>query len=176
MLPSDVALNRTDAHEVVPAANGEARYVHSVEKPCAVLFGPVAVVSGVLEPFSRQLAVVLGDSRYLVHRLEPFGASGPAYAIALVVEAQSGVDHVLRRQMRRLCDGEKVLGEPSLRTSERPDLSGRPRLCPQPFHQVISILQRTPAQPSVPVVLSHVWRSWSMAMRFSVAYGRVDAL
>src|SRR2546426_4813283 len=144
MLPSDVALDRTDAHEVIPATNGEARHVHSVEKPCAVLFGPVAVIRGMLEPFSHQLAVVLWDSRHLVHRLEPLGTSGPADAITLVVEAQSGVDHVLRRQMRRLRDGGKVLSEPRLRTSERPALSRRPRLFPEPFHPGISILQHTP--------------------------------
>ena len=149
MLPPNVAIDRANAHEVEPAPDREAGDVHLVEVARTILVLPIGVVARVSEPFGHQFAVVFGDAGDLVHPLEPLGPRDATDAIALVVEAQARIDHVLRGQMRRLRDGQKVLSEPGLRTSKRSDLSRGPRLRGKPLDQVIAILQLAPAQRAV---------------------------
>ena len=149
VLPTNVAVDRADVHEIEPAPEREARHIHFVEVLAAILCGPILVVVRMLEPFFEQLAIVFGHAAHFAHRLESFGPRGAADAVAFVVEAEAGVGHVLGLEGRRPRNGEEVLGEPGLRPTERADLARAPRLLREPFHGVESILQFAPAESAV---------------------------
>src|SRR5436853_6296525 len=100
MLPADKALHRADAHVVVPAADGEARYIHLVEKAGTVLPCPVGVVRRMLEPLAKQPAVVLGGAAERLHRLEPQGPSPAAGSVAFVKEAPPWSETALEHETR----------------------------------------------------------------------------
>ena len=53
VLPANVAVDRADAHEVVPASNGKAGDIHLVVKTSAVFIGPVAVVGRMPKPLGQ---------------------------------------------------------------------------------------------------------------------------
>ena len=142
--------NRPLVHEVVPAADGETRNVHSSEVPRAVLGLPVLVVIGVLEPLGHQRPVVCRHAAVGVHALEPIGPCRPAQTVALLVEAQPGIDHVLAGQVRRTRDGEEILGVAALGTAKGTDLAGAPLSTGEPLAGVIPILQLSPGQGAVP--------------------------
>ncbi len=149
VLASDVAVDRADAHEVVPASDRETGDVHLVEESRAVFIGPIAVVGGVTEPFGHKLAVVFGDAGDLVHCLEPLGSGGAADAIAFVKQAEASVDHVLGREVRRLGDREEVLREAGLGAAEGSDLAGGPGLDGQPLDEVVAVFLLAPAEGAV---------------------------
>ena len=149
VLPTDVAIDRADVHEIEPTTEREARYIHFVEVFAAILRGPILVVVRMLEPFFEQLAIVFGHAAHFAHGLEPFGPRGAADAVAFVVEAEAGVGHVLGLECRWPRDGEEVLGEPGLRPAERADIAGAPRLLREPFHRIESILQFAPTEGAV---------------------------
>ena len=149
VLAANVAGDRALVHEVVPAANGEAGDVHLVEVKTAVFLLPVVVEGGVFKPFGHEGVVVGGDPADLAHGLKALGAGDATDAIALVIEAEAGVDHVLGGEVRGAGDGEEVLGEPGLRAAEGAHLARGPGLRPQPFAGVVAIFAFAPAQGAV---------------------------
>ena len=150
VLAADIAVNGADGHEVVPTADGEAGDVHFVKEAGAVLLGPVGVVGGVGEPVAELGRVVLRHAADFVHRFEPLGPRGAADAVAFVVQRKAGIDHVLGLEMRRLRNGQKILGEARLRAAERADRAAGPRLRAEPLHQVISVLKLSPTKRPIP--------------------------
>ncbi len=146
MLPALKAANRTDIHEVEPTANGEAGDVHLVEMPRAILLLPVFVVGWVCEPFCEQPPVVLRITADRFHLLESLGPRCAADAIPFVVQAESGVDHVLCDEVGWLRHGQKILGIAGLRAAECADLARRPVLSRKPLDGVVPVLKFSPTE------------------------------
>ena len=117
---------------------------------CGVLLFPVLVVSGVLEYRMDQVHGVFGISSFL----EQHQPSRAPSAVAEVKQALARVGHILRHQVRRLGNGQKILGIPGLRASECADFAVRPGLPGQPRHRVVAVLPLTPSQVPVADVLA----------------------
>ena len=149
MLPALEAGDRALVHEVVPTADREAGDVHFVEMQRAILVPPVVVVGRMAEPLLQQAAVVVRIAAVRGHSQEPLRPGGAADAVAFVKQAEARIDHVLAFQVRRLRNGQKVLGVASLRAAERADLARAPRLLGEPFARVVAVLQLAPAQRPV---------------------------
>src|SRR5256885_13882170 len=100
MLPAQVTLDGAGIHEVVPASEYEARRIHFAEMARGVFLLPVLVVSGMAEHLAGQILRIARISGFR----ESHPSGGPASAIAEVTQAEPGVCHVLRHQVRRLGD------------------------------------------------------------------------
>ena len=101
------------------------------------------------KPLGQQSPVVSRHTAVGIHPLEAIGPRCAADPIPLLVQAQSRIDHVLARQVRRPGDGEEVLGEPALRAAKRADLARAPVASGQPFAGVVPVLQFAPGQGAV---------------------------
>ena len=149
VLPADEAGDRALAHEVVPVPIVKqgtfilSKWSEQSSSP------PVVVVVRMAKPLFHEPAVVVGIAADVVHRLEALGPRGAADAIAFLKQAQAGIDHVLADEMRRLRDGEEVLGEAALRAAERADLAGHHGCLASHSHGVVAVLQLAPAEGAV---------------------------
>src|SRR5262249_34016202 len=76
-----------------------------------------------------------------------------ASAIAKMKQALARIGHVLRNEVWRLGDREKILSVAGLRAAERSDPAVRPGLLRQPRHRVVAVLSLTPSQVAVADVL-----------------------
>ena len=149
MLPSLKARDGTLVHKVVPASDCEAWYVHLCKVERTVFVLPIVIEVRMHQPFLKQPIVVFRIATVASQRFKACRTIGAADAIPFMKQAESCIDHVLCRQMRRLSDCKKVLSIAGLRTAERPDLAGTPWLSSQPFTGVVSILQFAPAECSI---------------------------
>ena len=150
MLSTDIAVDGSDTHKVVPAPDRKTRNVHLVKETSAIFVGPVTVVGGMGKPLGQQFPILFGNSSNLIKRFKSFWTGRSADAVAFMKQAQPCIDHILSRKMRLLSHRQKVLREACLGTSKGPYFSGRPWLSSQPFHQIVTILSFTPAERSIP--------------------------
>src|SRR5262245_25304511 len=149
MLAACVALDRAGIHEVVPTAENKTWHIHLVEMARGVFHLPVFIVGGVLKYGMNQVEGVFGISGLLERHLPRRSSS----AIAEMEQALACIGHVLRDEIWRLGDSEKILSVAGLGASERSDLSIRPGLLGQPRHRVIAVPALTPSQVTVADVL-----------------------
>src|SRR4030095_7373073 len=105
MLPPDIAVDRADAHEVIPASDREGRHIHIGEAARTVFLLPIFVINRMLEDRLHPPASIRRIPSILHEIAKPLRTRGASDPIALMKQAQPGIPHVLRNEVRRLRDG-----------------------------------------------------------------------
>ena len=128
MLATNITINGTNRHKIIPTPNREAGHIHFRKMFGAIFIRPIGIICRMFEPFFKQLHVIFGVSRNRVHCFESGGPGSATNSVTFMKKAKASIDHILANKMRRLRNSEKILCKTSLGTTKRSDFTSTKRL------------------------------------------------